>query len=258
MNPLALPTPADRRDAPRALHELPQGAARDSQLAVHALLATRLPTGNLAIYEAGGGSTCFLPPSLLRRAHVTVVDINPVQLANNGYAQAHILADIQTHRFASDSFDLVTCYNVIEHLADVEATLDGFRTALRRGGLILIGAPNPRSLSGLVTRHSPHWFHVWFYRYMRGEPNAGEPGQPPFPTVFHPLVALPRLEAYAETHGLEVIYRKDYESPRYPELRLRRPWLARLVDGLATALNLFMPAGADVRNGDYHLILRKH
>ena len=99
--------------------------------------------------------------------------------------------------------------------------------SLKPNGMILIGAPNPRSLSGVVTKYSPHWFHVWFYRHVRGDKKAGLPGHAPFPTLFHPLVTLSNLEAFAEQHGLQMIYRKQYESPRYPEMRLRKPAVRR-------------------------------
>ena len=240
-----------------SLLELPPGEARASLRTVHGILGTRLPPAGLAIYEAGGGSSSVLPPEMLRRAHVTVVDIDEEQIRNNDYAQETILADIQSWRFAPGSFDLVICYNVIEHLADVEAALLGFRAALKQGGLILIGAPNPKSLSGFVTRHTPHWFHVWFYRHVRGDKDAGLPGHPPFPTVFHPLVALSNLEAFAGTHGLQVIYRREYESPRFPEMRARRPLLAGALDAAAAVINFLRPARPDVRRGDYHVILRK-
>src|SRR5260221_240603 len=235
-------------------------AGRDAKL-FHPL---RRPVGRvqvvqagLAIYEAGGGSTSFLPLSVLRRAHVTVVDIDEDQIRNNTYAQEPILGDIQTYRFAPDSFDLVICYNVIEHVPDVEAALLGFCCSLKQGGLILIGAPNPKSLSGYVTKYSPHWFHVWFYRHVRGDKSAGLPGCAPFLTHFHPLVTLSNLEAFARKHGLQVIYRKKYESPRYPEMRRRKPLFAALVDAAAKAMNFFLPGKTDVRHGDYHVILRK-
>ncbi|MBI5264065.1 MAG: class I SAM-dependent methyltransferase [Bradyrhizobium sp.] len=242
---------------PRALLDLAPGEARDSLLRIHTLLVAELPKGNLAIYEAGGGSTSFLPLNVLDRARITVVDIDEDQIRNNDYAQEPILGDIQTHRFAPDSFDLVICYNVIEHLPDVEAALTNFCEALKRGGLILIGAPNPRSLSGVVTQYSPHWFHVWFYRYVRGIKEAGKPGQAPFPTFFHSLVTPSRLEAFARAHGLEVIYRREVESPRFPEMRARKPLLAALVDALAATLNMVLPGKTDVRRGDYHIVLRK-
>ena len=242
---------------PQSLLDLPPGEARESLLAVHGILGTQLPPTDLAIYEAGGGSTSFLPLDVLHRAHVTVVDIDEDQIRNNDYAQKTILGDIQTYRFAPDSFDLVICYNVIEHLPDVEAALTGFCQSLKPGGLILIGAPNPKSLSGIVTKYSPHWFHVWFYRYVRGDKKAGQPGQAPFPTFFHPLVTLSRLEAFAATHGLQLIYRREYESPRFPEMRLRKPVFAALLDAVAVVLNRLLPGKTDVRHGDYHVILRK-
>jgi SAM-dependent methyltransferase len=242
---------------PQSLLDLPPGEARQSLLAVHGILDMKLPPTGLSIYEAGGGSTSFLPLDALRRAHVTVVDIDENQIRNNDYAQETILGDIQTYRFPPGSFDLVICYNVIEHLADVEAALLGFCESLKQGGLILIGAPNPKSLSGVVTRYSPHWFHVWFYRYVRGEKQAGQPGQPPFPTYFHPLVTLSNLENFASTHGLEMIYRKQYESPRYPEMRTRKPVFAALLDAVARITNFLLPGNVDVRHGDYHAILRK-
>jgi SAM-dependent methyltransferase len=242
---------------PQSLLGLPRGEARDSLLAVHGTLTKELPRRSLAIYEAGGGSTSFLPFDVIRRADITVVDIDAEQIRNNDYAHRKILGDIQTYRFAPDSFDLVICYNVIEHVPDVEATLEGFFEAVKPGGLILIGAPNPRSLSGVVTKYSPHWFHVWFYRHIRGDRNAGKPGHAPFPTVFHPLVTFSRLEAFAEAHGLEVVYRRTFESPRYPEMRIGKPAFARLVDAAAAALNFVLPGKTDVRHGDYHIILRR-
>ncbi len=242
---------------PQSLLDLPPGEARESLLAVHYLLADALPTGNLAICEAGGGSTSFLPLDLLKRARVTVIDSSREQLRNNHYAQGKILADIQTFRLPRESFDLITCYNVLEHVPDVAAALSGICDALKRGGLILIGAPNPKSLSGVVTKYTPHWFHVWFYRYVMGNELAGLPGQPPFATFYHPLVTPSKLVAFAAARGFEVIYHKVYESPRFPEMRARMPLFAAALDALSAALNLVLPKDTDVRHGDYHLILRK-
>jgi SAM-dependent methyltransferase len=251
--PRATSTAADLR----AQLKLPSGEALDSLLKVHEILGTELPNGVLDVYEAGGGSTSFLPSDVLRCAQITVVDIDEEQLRNNDYAQNTILGDIQTYRFEPNSFDLVTCYNVIEHLPDVEAALTGFFHSLKPGGLVLIAAPNPKSLSGLVTKHTPHWFHVWFYRYVRGDKMAGQPGYPPFPTFFHPLVTLSKLETFAKRHGLRVIYRNEYESPRFPEMRTRMPLLAAMLDAVATVMNFFVPEKADMRHGDYHVILQK-
>ncbi|MBU6461944.1 MAG: class I SAM-dependent methyltransferase [Bradyrhizobium sp.] len=248
---------ANAQAYPQSLLDLPPGEARKSLLAVHEILSAKLPANKLSIYEAGGGSTSFLPVNILKRAHVTVVDIDADQIRNNDYAQTKILGDIQTYRFQPGSFDLVICYNVVEHLADVEAALLRFCECLKKNGLILIGAPNPNSLSGIVTKYTPHWFHVWFYRQVRGDMDAGKPGEAPFPTFFHPLVSPSNLAAFAKAHGLEVIYRREYESPRFPEMRARKPVLAALVDAAASVVNFLLLGRTDVRQGDYHAILRK-
>jgi len=236
---------------------VPPGEAAESLAAVHAIVSDHLPPGEVAIYEAGGGAASYLPGALLRRAQVTVVDLDPTQIANNAYAATLIRGDVQTHRFPPGRFDLVTCYNVIEHLPDVEAALVRFCEALKPGGLLLIAAPHPRSLSGLVTRYSPHGFHVWFYRHIRGHARAGEPGEPPFPVHYHPLVLPRRLVAFAEARGFEVMYERVYESPRYPEMRTRRPWMAALLDRATDGMNLAFARRINVRHGDYHLVLRK-
>ena len=242
---------------PQSLLDLPPGEARESLLAVHGMLEARLPPNDLAIYEAGGGSTSFLPLSVLRRAHVTVVDIDENQIRNNDYAQEKILGDIQTYRFKPDSFDLVICYNVIEHLPDVEAALLGFCESLKRGGLILIGAPNPKSLSGVVTQLYaalvPRLVLPLCARRQEGRPARRSPVPDLLPSAGHACES----RGVCEGHGLQVIYRKAYESPRFPELRLRKPMLAALLDAAAAALNFVLPDKTEVRHGDYHVILRK-
>ena len=236
---------------------LPAGEAGHSLATVHATLQALLPPGEVAVYEAGGGAASYLPAALLDRARVTVVDIDPTQIHNNAYARTRICGDAQTYRLPPESIDLVASYNVIEHLPDVGGALDRFAEAVRPGGLILIGAPYPRSLSGLVTKHSPHWFHVWFYRRIRGHARAGEPGEPPFPVHYHPLVLPRRLKAHMARHGFETVYERVYESPRFAEMRLRHPGLGRFVDGLTTLMNVALGGRTNVRHGDYHLILRK-
>jgi SAM-dependent methyltransferase len=233
------------------------GDAQASLLQLHGVLRKFLSRPNLAVYEAGGGSTSFLPPEILTGADVTVVDIDADQIANNDYAHHRILGDIQSHAFPRNSFDMVACYNVIEHLPDVEAALRRFCECIRSGGLVVIGAPNPASLSGVVTRYTPHGFHVWYYRNIMGKANAGLPGEPPFPVYFHPLVWPERLKAFARRAGFETVFEQKYESPRYVEMRARRPWLAAGVDLAARVLNALMLNKVDVRHGDYHLVLRK-
>ena len=95
--PADAPVTAARTSAVAARIAARRGAAEPADRSQHP--RKTLPATELAIYEAGGGSTSFLPLNVLRRAHVTVVDIDEDQIRNNDYAQEAILGDIQTHRF---------------------------------------------------------------------------------------------------------------------------------------------------------------
>ncbi len=52
------------------------------------------------------------------------------------------------------------------------------------------------------------------------------------------------------------MYRREHESPRFPEMRRRMPLFAAVLDAFAVSANALFRT-ADVRHGDYHLILRE-
>ena len=70
-------------------------------------------------------------------------------------------------------------------------------------------------------------------------------------------IGLSNSTAFAAAQGLQVIYKKEYESPRFPEMRSRKPGLAVLLDTVATVMNFLLLGKAEVRHGDYHVILQK-
>lgn len=246
--------------APDGLNSVTQAPAGDAALSLagaHAVLLDLLPSGTIDIYEPGGGSVSYLPHSLLTRACVTVIDSDPAQIARNGYADILICGDVQRHWLPPASVDLVACYNVLQTLTDVESALVKFSEALRPSGLMLIAAPLPYSPSSLIARYWPHGFHIWIYQRIRGDDNARLPGHGPFPVHYHPLVAPYRLKRFLAVRGFETVYERVHESPRYAELRTRRPALARLADGVTGLMNLSLMGRTNVRHGAYHLVLRK-
>jgi len=222
---------------------------------VQDFLLNRLGRKPIRIYEAGGGSLSYLPPDLLDRADITVVDIDDAQLRRNRYAKSKIRGDIQVQQFPSASFDLIVCYNVIEHLDRPDKAIGNFFDALAPAGVLFIAAPNPHSLSGFVTRCSPHWFHVLFYRIVHRSKISGLPGSPPFPTVYHPLVSPKALIEFCKRAGFKMLYFRDFESFHIDTLRRRRPLIAKLVNAFARALEIV--SMSDFRRGDFHLVLEK-
>jgi SAM-dependent methyltransferase len=230
---------------------------RSSLQSAFDIICHQLPRGNIRIYEAGGGSMSCLPLDTWQAKHITAVDIDAVQLQNNSYADTKILGDIQKYRFPEGSFDLIVCYNVVEHLAAPDRALALFFDALAPGGLLFIGAPNPNSLSGIVTKRTPHWLHVAYYRWIRGKKDAGQAGKMPFRTVYHPIVSPDKLAAFCEELGFEVVYLKEYEALHIQILLAQRPLFGRMLNAAIGILSAFAADKNKLRNGDFHAILRK-
>jgi SAM-dependent methyltransferase len=224
---------------------------------VQKFLADKLSGRFVRIYEAGGGSASVLPLSSLNQRSIVVVDIDEVQLQNNNYADDKILGDIQTYVFPPNSFDLITCNNVIEHLLAVDQAIMRFYHALAPGGLLFIGAPNPESLFGMVTKYSPHWFHVWFYRVILRRKEAGKPGQVPFRTIYHPIVAPKKLLKFSAQLGFQPIYLNIYIGDNFTKVRDSRPVVGWLLNVMMSSLNVLTFNKLDLAYGDYHVVLQK-
>jgi hypothetical protein len=73
--------------------------------------------------------------------------------------------------------------------------------------------PNIYSLKGIITRLTPHRFHVWVYRRLLGYATAGQPGFGPYPTHIRRDIAPTRLTALAQRSGLEPAYAATYAVP---------------------------------------------
>ena len=224
---------------------------------IRELIADRFRGRKIRVYEAGGGSLSMLPLASLDHPAISVVDIDETQLRNNSYANIKILGDIQTYSFPPNSFDLVVCKEVIEHLDSPDQAIRQFHGALGPGGILFIGAPNPASLSGFVTKYSPHWFHVWFYRVVLRRKNAGRPGQPPFRTVYHRIVHPITLVDFCKKLGFSVIYFSEVTGWSYYLIRETRPVFGRLLYAAVGILNILTLGRRDLRNGDYFVVFEK-
>jgi SAM-dependent methyltransferase len=60
-----------------------------------------------------------------------------------GNPAAVVRSDLRELPFDDDSFDLVVCWETIEHLEEGQRAVGEFRRVLRPGGLLLISSPNP-------------------------------------------------------------------------------------------------------------------
>lgn len=189
----------------------------------------------IRVLEAGGGSLSHVPFRVRRR--ITLVDISPEQLERNEVAERKILGDLHDVDVGSAAYDAVVCFDVLEHLEQPGLVLDKLCRAVREDGIVVIAGPNPRSLTGMITKWTPHWFHVLALRHVLGDRTAGQPGRGPFRTYMHRDAEPQRVRAAAERAGLEIAMFRLYQSRRRADLHARSPWFGRLYDVTIAAGN---------------------
>ena len=194
--------------------ELPNSAS--ARRPVQDLVDECLEPGGRVVLEAGCGSASYL--RLDRAGRLVGLDLSPAQLARNESLDERVLGDLQTYRFAPESFDLIITWDVLEHLDRPLAALDNLVAAARPGALLVIGVPNVQSVKGLVTKFTPHWFHRAVFRVTWPDHPRGE-DVGPFPTRLRPSVAAGGLQTYAQRRGLVVRELIVYETEGHRNIR---------------------------------------
>ena len=142
--------------------------------------------------------------------HLVGIDTSADALAKNENADEKILGDIQTYPLPVGSFDAVLCWWVLEHLRRPEAAFRNMARSLKSGGVLVLSVPRLWSIKGIVTRLTPHRFHIWVYRTLLGMPDAGTAGVGPYPTHLQRALAPRRLLAIAAEEQLEPVYARSY------------------------------------------------
>jgi ubiquinone/menaquinone biosynthesis C-methylase UbiE len=95
------------------------------------------------------------------------VDIQP-QIRRNERLHLRARGDSMQMPFADCSFDVVICRWMIEHVADPAVALTHFARVLKASGRLALFTPNLLHYYGAAASLTPHWFHLWFNRRVRG------------------------------------------------------------------------------------------
>lgn len=74
-----------------------------------------------------------------------------------GEVAEFLLGDLRTLPFEEGSFDLVACFEAIEHVVEQDAVLDELRRVLRQDGILLISSPNRETFMP----GNPHHVHEY-------------------------------------------------------------------------------------------------
>lgn len=121
--------------------------------------AARLAEGKAVLDCACGTGYGLEMYAAAGAAAVTGVDVDPeaVEIAKGRYgkAAAVLQGDLGKLPLEDDSFDLVTCFETIEHVENAEQGIAELRRVLKPGGILIISSPNPDVYVG----HNEHHVH---------------------------------------------------------------------------------------------------
>jgi SAM-dependent methyltransferase len=205
------------------------------------------------VLEAGCGSQSRV--QLPARRTLVGIDIEQRQLDRNTALDEKILGDLQSFATPVQGFDLILCWDVIEHLPEPMKALERLTAALNPGGSLVLAFPNLWSLKGLVTKFTPYAVHAFFYRFVVGDKRRHDEWDQ-FPTFLRASIAPRRLRAWAAQHGFEVVYDEVYEGPVQAGLRSRSRWLDLGFAALGLVSRVLSLGQLDLGLSDCILVLR--
>jgi SAM-dependent methyltransferase len=175
---------------------------------IRGFIAQQVQIGRrVEILEAGCGSSWLIDLGGINYS-LTGVDLDAVALSKRVNVTKDldegIHADLRKVDLGDRQFDVVYNSFVLEHISGAEIVLDRLVSWLRPSGVLIILIPDPGSAYGFVTKMTPHWFHVFFYRFLLGKVDAGKPGHAPYRTFYDPVVSRGGILDYCAEHGLTV------------------------------------------------------
>lgn len=188
-------------------------------------------------------------------AYVVGIDISKEQLDKNTILKEKILGDIEEYPLPPSMFDLIICWDVLEHLKRPERAILNFCRAVNEGGIILLASPNVMTVRGLLTKCTPHWVHVLYYKWIVGFQDAGTPGNYPFKSYHRFSMSPSAIGRLAKREDL-CVAACNFTSWEHPENRIP------LFNFFWKPLNFFINIislgriGTDDRQG-FQLILQK-
>jgi len=193
-------------------------------------------TPGATVLDAGSGPVTWLLRRHLADIHVVGLDLfRPDPLPAGRYA----IGSLDAIPYARGLFDVVLCYDVVEHLEQPARTFAEFWRVLKPGGLCVVKTPNLFGPSTLAAAVLPHAVHVAVHRGLGTREGSV------FPTRFRCNTAA-QLDAALAVSGFETeaLYTVDETAGyfafvpwsyalalRYSRL-LARPALAALRSGL--------------------------
>lgn len=167
-----------------------------------------IPGQQLQILEAGCGQRWPLDLTGCNYM-LTGIDLDKnaleIRLNSEKDLDKAVVGNLRTAEFDDATFDVIFCSFVLEHISGAERVMSNFRKWLKPGGIIILRVPGPESVQGFVTRSTPHWFHVLYYRRVLKCENAGKAGYAPYPVFYDRVIWRRGMMEYCARCGLNIM-----------------------------------------------------
>jgi 2-polyprenyl-6-hydroxyphenyl methylase/3-demethylubiquinone-9 3-methyltransferase len=115
---------------------------------------SRRPLDGKSAMDVGCGAGLLAEPLARLGARVTGLDVSPnlISVARDHASASGLAIDYRTGELAElqGQFDLITCMEVIEHVADPAAFVGALAKRLAPGGLLVMSTPNATAWSKLL------------------------------------------------------------------------------------------------------------
>lgn len=210
--------------------------------------------GQLRVLEAGCGAATHL--QFGSQAYVVGVDRSEALLQRNPGLDERTPGDLETLEWPEPQFDVIVCWNVLEHLSQPDKALLHFFSAIKPNGFIVLVYPNPLSVKSLITKFTPFWFHVWGTRHLAGRKTAGTQGGGPFLTFMRFSLAPARVVDLASAHGCVCAYSRNFESNKQKRIREKLRIRGALWRGIRSLVEAVSRGRIEAARDQCFLVLR--
>ncbi|HAQ20956.1 MAG TPA: class I SAM-dependent methyltransferase [Prolixibacteraceae bacterium] len=209
----------------------------------------------IRVLDAGCGSEVHL--ELSKKLKITGLDISIEQLERNNYISDKICTDLQTYNFQDSSFDVIICWYVLEHIKYPRNVILKFIKALEPNGLLFLALPNIWSVKGIITKFTPTFIHIWFYRNILKYRSAGINGNGPFKTYLKKDISPNKIKQLAHENNLEIVYFSFENLPDF-QRKIKQNLLMYVIQAfVSSVLWLFSFGKIKLRNPNFVVVLEK-
>jgi len=140
------------------------------------------------------------------------------ELRKNSLLNLKVCADLEAFCFGDNTFDIIVCWDTLEHLSKPDLVLKYFFKAVKPRGLLVLKMPNPLSYKGIATKFTPLWFHRVFHKYYLKsyliDPTYGGP----FKTYMKFSIHYKRILAMASGYQVGCLYSLNYTGRVYSRI----------------------------------------